>query len=213
MESAGVETATPAIARIQRYTTLLQSPTQPYPTWETATPRSEFGTEAAIWEQLAAAHRERGWHLSGSRRLSHGRQILAILAITLLGSCSCHDRDLARRPARASQEDELRRLLDRLREETGAPGAILGVLSGRNPPLVVASGQADRDANRRMDPGDPYFLGSITKTYTAVTVLRLAEEGRLSLDDTLDRFFPSFPDGSKITLRHLLAQTSGLKDF
>ena len=64
-----------------------------------------------------------------------------------------------------------------------------------------------------MAPGDPCFLGSITKTYTAVTVLRLAEEGRLSLDDTLDRFLPAFPEGSKITVRHLLAQTSGLKDF
>jgi D-alanyl-D-alanine carboxypeptidase len=87
------------------------------------------------------------------------------------------------------------------------------VLDGNGPPLVVASGYADRDSRRPMAPGDPYFLGSITKTYTAVTVLRLAEEGRLSLDDTLDRFLPSFPDGSKITVRHLLAQTSGLKDF
>jgi D-alanyl-D-alanine carboxypeptidase len=64
-----------------------------------------------------------------------------------------------------------------------------------------------------MAAGDAYFLGSISKTYTAVTVLRLAEEGRLSLDDTLDRFLPSFPKGATITVRHLLSHTSGLKDF
>lgn len=64
-----------------------------------------------------------------------------------------------------------------------------------------------------MAPDDPYFIGSITKTYTAVTILRLAEERRLSLDDTIDRFLPSFPEGSKITVRHLLSHTSGLKDF
>lgn len=111
------------------------------------------------------------------------------------------------------REAELRKLLDSLREEAGAPGAVLGVLAGDDPPILVASGEADREAHRRMAPGDPYFLGSITKTYTAVTVLRLAEEGHLSLDDTLDRFLPSFPEGSKITLRHLLGHTSGLKDF
>lgn len=78
---------------------------------------------------------------------------------------------------------------------------------------MVASGYADREAERLMIADSPYFLGSISKTYTAVTVLRLAEEGTLSLDDTLDRFLPSFPEGSKITVRHLLSQTSGLKDF
>ncbi len=136
-----------------------------------------------------------------------------LLAAVVLGSCSCgsRGRDLAEK--HQGRETELRSLLDELREEAGAPGAILGVLAGDDPPIVVASGYADRDARRLMAPQDPYFLGSITKTYTAVTVLRLAEEGLLSLDDTLDRFLPSFPEGSKITLRHLLAQTSGLKDF
>ena len=94
-----------------------------------------------------------------------------------------------------------------------APGAILGVDAGDGHARVVASGLADREAGTPMDPGAPFFLGSVSKTYTAVTVLRLAEEGRLSLDDTIDRFLPSFPRGSEITIRHLLAHTSGLKDF
>lgn len=130
------------------------------------------------------------------------------LAFVLLGSFSCGSLDRT-----TGRKDELRALLGTVLEEVGAPGGILAVLDGDGPPLVVASGYADRDTRRPMTPGDPYFLGSITKTYTAVTVLRLAEEGRLSLDDTLDRFLPAFPEGSKITVRHLLAQTSGLKDF
>jgi D-alanyl-D-alanine carboxypeptidase len=115
--------------------------------------------------------------------------------------------------AERKRESELLDLLDKLREEAGAPGAILGVSAGEGRPLVVASGYADRDNARPLTPETPYFLGSISKTYTAVAVLRLAEEGRLSLDDTVDRFLPSFPEGSKITVRHLLAHTSGLKDF
>lgn len=159
--------------------------------------------------------------------LSRRRLGSFLLAIVLLGSgaCGSRDRDAAatrqgpesaravRGASAPVQEGELRELLDRLREEVGAPGAILAVLGREGRPVAVTSGYADRDARRLMAAGDPYFLGSITKTYTAVTVLRLAEEGRLSLDDTLDRFLPAFPEGSKITLRHLLAHTSGLKDF
>ncbi len=111
------------------------------------------------------------------------------------------------------QEGELQKLLDQLRKDAGAPGAILGIASGDGHLKVVASGQADREAGRPMAPDTPYFLGSITKTYTAVVILRLAEEGRLSLDDPIARFLPAFPEGSKITIRHLLTHTSGLKDF
>lgn len=95
----------------------------------------------------------------------------------------------------------------------GAPGAILGVDTGDGPVRVVASGLADREAGTLMTPDSPCFLGSISKTYTAVAVLRLVEQGRLSLDDPVARFLPSFPRGSEITIRHLLEQTSGLKDF
>ncbi len=108
---------------------------------------------------------------------------------------------------------ELKGLLDRFREEAGAPGAILGVDAGNGRIEVVASGFANREAGTPMASDAPFFLGSISKTYTAVAVLRLAEQGRLSLGDTLERFLPSFPRGSEITIRHLLEQTSGLKDF
>lgn len=104
-------------------------------------------------------------------------------------------------------------LLDGVREQMRAPGAILAVQAGDEPVVVVASGLADRETGRVMTPDTPYFLGSITKTYTAATVLRLADEGKLSLDDTVARFVPDFPRGAEITVRHLLTQTSGLKDF
>ena len=142
-----------------------------------------------------------------------------VLSALLLGHCSGgrQGRETAEklgdRDGRRRQEAELQELLDRLRAEAGAPGGILGVSAGDGPALVVASGCADRETGRLMTPDTPYFLGSITKTYTAVTILRLAEEGRLSLDDTVARFLPSFPGGSEITVRHLLSHTSGLKDF
>jgi D-alanyl-D-alanine carboxypeptidase len=133
-----------------------------------------------------------------------------LIATAFLGGCSGTP---ARSGAGNGRASELQALLDRLREEAGAPGAILGVAAGDGPPTIVASGQADREAGTSMTPGAAYFIGSISKTYTAVTVLRLAEDGDLSLDDTVARFLPSFPRGSEITIRHLLEHTSGLKDF
>jgi D-alanyl-D-alanine carboxypeptidase len=101
----------------------------------------------------------------------------------------------------------------RFRGEVEAPGAILGVLFPDGKSVVVATGVADVASSRPMSVGDAFFLGSISKTYTATTVLRLVEEGRVSLDMPLSRFVPSFPRGDEITIRQLLRHTTGLKDF
>jgi D-alanyl-D-alanine carboxypeptidase len=116
-------------------------------------------------------------------------------------------------PAVHPQALDLQQLLDDVRKGARAPGAVLGVLLPDGDLTVVSSGLANREAASLMSPDAAYFLGSISKTYTAVVVMRLAEEGRLSLDDPIARFLPAFPKGSQITIRHLLAHTSGLKDF
>lgn len=113
----------------------------------------------------------------------------------------------------APDDGALQKALDQARNDVGAPGAILAVVEGDGAAKVLASGYADRETGRPMTPDTPCFLGSISKTYTAVVILRLAEKGLLSLDDPVARFLPTFPEGSKITLRHLLTHTSGLKDF
>lgn len=61
---------------------------------------------------------------------------------------------------------------------------------------------------------DAYWrIGSVTKTYVATTTLRLVEHGKLSLEDTLDKWFPDFPRGNAITVRHLLNHTSGIYNY
>lgn len=57
-----------------------------------------------------------------------------------------------------------------------------------------------------------YRVGSITKQFTAVSVLILANEGKLSIDDKLSKYFPKLPNSSKITIRNLLTHTSGMWD-
>jgi len=55
-----------------------------------------------------------------------------------------------------------------------------------------------------------YVIASLTKTITAASIIRLRDQGRLKLEDTLSRYLPSFPYGPRITLTHLLGHASGV---
>jgi D-alanyl-D-alanine carboxypeptidase len=58
-----------------------------------------------------------------------------------------------------------------------------------------------------------HIIGSVTKTFTAVLILKLVEEGHLSLDDPLAKWFPNYPNAETITVRHLLNHSSGIPEF
>lgn len=67
--------------------------------------------------------------------------------------------------------------------------------------------------NSAVDPDLPWNVGSATKTYVAVVVLQLAEEGRLDLDATIESFLPQLAGANRITARQLLQHTSGLGEY
>uniref|UniRef100_UPI0015F0CAFB serine hydrolase domain-containing protein n=1 Tax=Streptomyces phytophilus TaxID=722715 RepID=UPI0015F0CAFB len=76
------------------------------------------------------------------------------------------------------------------------------------------SGVAERDTQRAVPARGQFRIGSITKTFVATVVLQLADEGRLRLDDPVEKWLPgAVPDGSRITVRHLLGHTSGVYDY
>ena len=58
-----------------------------------------------------------------------------------------------------------------------------------------------------------YRVGSIAKTFTAVMIFQLTEEGKLKLTDTLDKFYPQIPNAEKITIAQILAHRSGIHSF
>jgi D-alanyl-D-alanine carboxypeptidase len=64
-----------------------------------------------------------------------------------------------------------------------------------------------------VDPDVAWNIGSVTKTFVAVVVLQLADEGRLDLDAGIDGFFPDLPGADRITPRQLLQHTSGLGEY
>lgn len=99
----------------------------------------------------------------------------------------------------------------------GAPGVIIMSRNGRQVSHVVA-GLADKATRQPMQPQDKVHIGSITKTFVATVVLQLAAEGRLSLNDSVQKWLPGVITGhgynpARITIRQLLHMTSGIRDY
>ncbi len=96
----------------------------------------------------------------------------------------------------------------------GAVG--LSIAVGRSGAVVLARGygRADAEFDVPADAQTAFRIGSVTKQFTAAAILRLAEEGRLSLDDGLEKHVPAFPlQGRRVTLRQLLNHTSGIPSY
>jgi len=75
-------------------------------------------------------------------------------------------------------------------------------------------GRADVAAGTAMQADAPARVGSMTKQFTAVGILMLADEGKLALSDDITRFLPDYPThGAKITIEHLLTHTSGIPSY
>ena len=93
------------------------------------------------------------------------------------------------------------------------PGAMLFVRQGDRS-YTVTAGYADKATRRPMRTGDAFPIGSTTKTYTAVLVMRLVAQGKVALDAPVSEYLPDLlPDGKRITVRQLLSHTSGLDDY
>lgn len=74
-------------------------------------------------------------------------------------------------------------------------------------------GFSDVENNIKADKNSKYRIGSISKTFTSVLVLKAAENKKLDLNQTIDKYFPTIENARKITIRHLLSHRSGIHNF
>jgi CubicO group peptidase (beta-lactamase class C family) len=94
------------------------------------------------------------------------------------------------------------------------PGCAVGVAVRGKPVLVKAYGMADLEHDVPNTPGTIFESGSLSKQFTAMAIMLLAQDGRLSLDDQVRKYIPELPDyGVPLTIRHMLTHTSGLRDW
>jgi CubicO group peptidase (beta-lactamase class C family) len=94
------------------------------------------------------------------------------------------------------------------------PGATVIVTRDGKPVFRKAYGLANLPESTPMQPDMQLRVGSVTKQFTAVAILMLAEQGKLSLKDDIRKHLPDFPDkGKPITIEHLLQHTSGIPNY
>jgi len=117
--------------------------------------------------------------------------------------------------ARGGRGRALAKKIDAVMSEIYKPGQPARPSSSGRTGTFFRKGYAWRPRARR--PGRAGYglpAGSITKQFTAVAILLLAQEGKLGLRDEITKFLPDYPtQGRKITVEHLLTHTSGIQSY
>ncbi len=117
-------------------------------------------------------------------------------------------------PDLATELDIIEQLIEKKRHNALQPGLAIGLVYEGEPLWGKGFGMANLDLKTPMTLDTQFRIASITKTFTAVAILQLKEQGKLSLEDRLsdhlDWFELQHPDGPPINLYHLLTHTSGL---
>jgi D-alanyl-D-alanine carboxypeptidase len=115
-------------------------------------------------------------------------------------------------PTASPAAPALQAAIDQLVKD-GIPGVIALTRDGRSESHAT-SGVANLATGAGVNPGDRFRIGSVTKSFTSTVVLQLVGDGRLSLDDSVEKLLPGLvPNGGNITVRELLNHTSGLFDY
>jgi D-alanyl-D-alanine carboxypeptidase len=114
-------------------------------------------------------------------------------------------------PTLAARVDAL--VADAMRDGR-TPAVSVAVARGGRIVLAKGYGLANVELNVPATPDTVYRIGSITKQFTAAAVMQLVEQGKMSLDDPIEKYLPDYPvRGRHITIRHLLNHTSGIKSY
>jgi CubicO group peptidase (beta-lactamase class C family) len=96
---------------------------------------------------------------------------------------------------------------------TGAPSASVAVVKDGQLAYAHAYGLANVEAKTAATPAMRYSIGSVSKQFASSAILLLAEEGKLALDDKVEKYVPGLTRGGDVTLRQLLSMTSGYQDY
>lgn len=139
------------------------------------------------------------------------RSALVLIGLALLApGAKAQTRDESRQP------DNINERVDKLFasfDTPESPGCALAVIKDGTIAYKRGYGAADLDHDIPISPGTVFHVASVSKQFTAFSVLLLAQQGKLSLDDPVRKYIQELRDfGTPITIRHLLHHTSGLRD-
>lgn len=140
-----------------------------------------------------------------------------IRGVSVLSTCACLFSLLQAVSLEAqSLSPDLAGKVDQVFEKwnrTDSPGCALGIYQGGKIIYKHGYGMANLNDDVTITPETVFHVASMSKQFTAASILLLQEQGKLNLDDDVHKYIPELPDfGEKITLRHLVHHTSGIRD-
>ena len=97
-------------------------------------------------------------------------------------------------------------------------GVVVHIQEGSSGVWIGSAGYVDNKTQERVDKDKVFSLASVGKMYTAVAAMKLVEQGTLGIDDMISKYLPAeiirnLPNGSKVSIRHLLGHTSGWQNY
>jgi CubicO group peptidase (beta-lactamase class C family) len=134
------------------------------------------------------------------------RILMICLVIVLMAGCTFSA--AKQEELDAETLDALETELEDLRQEMKIPGMSAAVVKDGELVWARGFGYADIEHQIPATPETPYHLASVTKTFAAVVIMQLVQEGKLSLDDPVSRYGVSLPEGDAVLVRHLMSHTS-----
>lgn len=138
------------------------------------------------------------------------KKYLAILTLFFL-SCFSFDSYAA---TNAPLNPQLQQLLDNARSKFGASAASMTVITPQTKiPLTFLSGSTMDKNGQPLLTSDLFQIGSTSKSFIATSILLLESQGKLSLNDTLGKWLPEYPNWKNVTIRELLSNSSGIPSY
>lgn len=115
-------------------------------------------------------------------------------------------------PLSPVQKAAVRAIVAEARAKAPAPSTSVAIVVNGELAYAEAFGLANLDPARPATPETRYDIGSVSKQFTVAAVLLMVQDGKLSLDDRVGRFFPKLAGADKVTIRHLLSHTAGYRN-
>jgi CubicO group peptidase (beta-lactamase class C family) len=140
--------------------------------------------------------------------------LILVLAAQSLPGISCQSGATVNTKDQSGLEAKVDSIAEAALNKSMVPGLSVAVMRG--PDVILAKGYGFADVEKRVPatPSTIYQIGSISKQFTAAAIMRLVEQGRMRLDDPITKYLPDYPtQGHTVLVRHLLHQTSGIKEF
>ncbi len=142
------------------------------------------------------------------------KKLLAIILCCVLAfsvaACSSGNTDSTEPEQTASQtvsDEKLQKITDKLADFEGI------VYLTQNGSVVYSQAKGTDEKGNELTIETPTYIGSVSKQFCATAIMMLKEQGKLSVDDTIDKYFPEYERGKDITIKNLLSMRSGIPEM